>query len=119
MVAVSKEVLRFANKVVSEVGDLLDDAQGAERCLLGSQRLETGRWIACTFLRMYVLLDPRSFSISLARSRDISSDAMLANVQSANPTAYMFEWFMSLRYRQLTPQGSRIYALLERIRDEG
>ena len=97
MVAVSEEVLRFANKVVSEVGDLLDDAQGAERCLLGSQRLETGRWIACTFLRMYVLLDPRSFSISLAKSRDISSDAISAKVQRARPTAYMFVWFMSLR----------------------
>lgn len=42
------------------------------------------------------MLDPRSFSISLARSRDISSDAMLAKVHKANPTAYMLEWFMSL-----------------------
>jgi len=53
-----------------------------------------------TFLRMYVLLDPRSFSISLARSRDISSDAMFANVHNARPTAYIFEWFISLRRHQ-------------------
>ena len=50
-----------------------------------------------TFFRIYVLLDPSSFSISLARSRDISSDEMFANVQRARPTAYIFEWFMSLR----------------------
>ena len=99
MVAVSKEVLRFANKVVSEVGDLLDDAQGAERSLMGSQRPGIREWTDCTFLRMYVLLDPRSFSISLARSRDISSDAMLANAHKASPTAYMLEWFMSLDNR--------------------
>lgn len=45
---------------------------------------------------MYVLLLPKSFSISFARSLDISSDEMFANVHNANPTAYMFEWFMSL-----------------------
>jgi hypothetical protein len=50
-----------------------------------------------TFFRMYVLLLPSSFSISLHRSRDISSDEILAKVQSARPTAYMLEWFMSLR----------------------
>ena len=48
------------------------------------------------FLRMYVLLEPRSFSISFAKSRDISSEAILANVQSASPTVYILEWFMSL-----------------------
>jgi hypothetical protein len=45
---------------------------------------------------MYVLLDPSNFSISFTRSRDISSEAMFANVQSASPTAYILEWFMSL-----------------------
>jgi hypothetical protein len=45
---------------------------------------------------MYVLLDPSNFSISFTRSRDISSEAMLANVQSASPTAYILVWFMSL-----------------------
>ena len=40
--------------------------------------------------------EPRSFSISLQRSLDISSDEMLAKVQRASPTAYMLEWFMSL-----------------------
>lgn len=54
---------------------------------------------------MYVLLDPRSFSISLAKSLDISSDAMFANVHNANPTAYMFEWFMSLQTQCVKPQG--------------
>lgn len=49
-----------------------------------------------TFLRMYVLLEPSSFSISLARSRDISSDAMLAKVQRPRPTTYILEWFISL-----------------------
>jgi hypothetical protein len=33
----------------------------------------------------------------LARSRDISSEEMFAKVHSARPTAYMFEWFISLR----------------------
>lgn len=45
---------------------------------------------------MYVLLEPNSFSTSLHKSRDISSDDMFANVHSAKPTAYMFEWFISL-----------------------
>ena len=48
----------------------------------------------------------------------MSSDDMFAKVQSAKPTAYMFEWFMSLKYRQLVPQWSRIYALLEGICDK-
>jgi hypothetical protein len=50
-----------------------------------------------TFLRIYELLLPSSFSTSFTRSRLISSDEMLANVHSASPTAYMLEWFMSLQ----------------------
>jgi hypothetical protein len=57
--------------------------------------------IQLTFFLMYELLLPSNFSISLHRSLDISSDEILANVQSANPTAYMFEWFMSLTCQQL------------------
>ena len=51
---------------------------------------------ARTFFRMYVLLEPNSFSISFAKSRDISSEAISANVHKARPTAYMFVWFISL-----------------------
>lgn len=51
-----------------------------------------------------MLLLPSNFSISLHRSLDISSDEILANVQSANPTAYMLEWFISL------PSQSRRHA---------
>jgi hypothetical protein len=50
-----------------------------------------------TFFRMYVLLEPNNFSTSFARSRDISSEAISANVQRARPTAYMFVWFISLQ----------------------
>jgi hypothetical protein len=71
---------------------------------------------------MYVLLEPSSFSISFARSRDISSDAMFANVQSASPHAYMFGWFMSLAHTHVSlpslPTRPARDALLERVGDE-
>lgn len=98
MVAVREEVLGFGSKVVGEVGYFLDDPQCAQRGLevgVNSECTSISK-LPVTFFRMYVLLEPSSFSISLARSRDISSDAMLANVHSARPTAYMLEWFMSL-----------------------
>jgi hypothetical protein len=63
---------------------------------------------------MYVLLLPKSFSISLDKSLDISSDEMLAKVHSASPTAYMFEWFISLA---VSPP-SHPNPLLQRIRYE-
>ena len=56
-----------------------------------------------TFLRMYVLLLPISLSISFDRSRDISSEAMLANVQRARPTTYMLLCDMSLPGKKENP----------------
>lgn len=56
---------------------------------------------------MYVLLEPRSFSISFARSRDISSDAIFANVHRPRPTTYMFEWFKSLPWQLENEMGLR------------
>lgn len=66
-----------------------------------------------TFLRMYVLLDPRSFSISLAKSRDISSEAMFAKVHNARPTAYMLEWFISL-----STEGNQLVIVVPRASHE-
>lgn len=98
MVAIREEVLGLCSEVVGEFGNLLDDAQSTQCGLRRRVKsLSTGTEQYDTFFRMYVLLDPRSFSISLARSRDISSDAMFAKVHNASPTAYMFEWFMSLK----------------------
>lgn len=97
MIPVLEERLGLGGEVVHQFGDAADDPQRAESGL-GSVSTEAGKKVSpgLTFFRMYVLLLPRSFSTSLARSRDISSDEMFAKVHSARPTAYMFEWFISL-----------------------
>ena len=82
--------------MIRNIGNLFDNSQSTKGGLTDNESNTMVTIREYTFLRMYVLLDPNSFSISLARSRDISSDAMLANVHSASPTAYIFEWFMSL-----------------------
>ena len=79
-------------------------------------------------MRMYVLEEPRSFSISFARSLDISSEAISAKVQRARPTAYIFEWFISLFRSEiainycarshLAASEPSDYALFERIGDK-
>jgi hypothetical protein len=99
VITVCEEVLRPIDKMVHEIRDFLYYSKGTERCLmihLGKPNVFGGQVETITFLRMYVLLDPNNFSISLARSRDISSDDMFAKVHNASPTAYMFEWFISL-----------------------
>ena len=87
MIPVLEKGFRFARKVIHQVGDTSDDSKSAESSLISVELPFTD----LTFFRMYVLLLPSSFSISFARSLDISSDEMFANVHSANPTAYMFE----------------------------
>lgn len=95
MVAIREQAFGFVGEVIGQVGNLLDHPQSTESGLsrLRKWQVESGSFSSDdrhTFFRMYVLLDPRSFSISLAKSRDISSDAMFANVHSASPTAYIF-----------------------------
>ncbi len=128
MIPVLEERLGFGDKVVDELGHAADYAQGAEGGLVGVDRAgsELSReWGMAqrTFFRIYVLELPRSFSTSLTRSRDISSPAMLANVQSARPTAYMLEWFMSLRAGQVSEGAMSSFilhprSLLERIGEQ-
>ena len=85
--------------MICQIRDLLDDSESTESgldILFISYMQYLDRGTVLTFFRIYVLLDPSSFSISFAKSRDISSDAISAKVQRARPTAYMFVWFMSL-----------------------
>lgn len=62
------------------------------------------------FRLMYVLLDPMSLSISLLRSRDISSEAMLPKVARARPTTYMLEWFMSFLSPLVTSMSTLVFS---------
>jgi hypothetical protein len=85
--------------VICEIGNLLYDTQCAKGCLDSElEQCLAATTLQRTFLRMYVLLEPNNFSISLAKSLDISSDAMFAKVHNARPTAYILEWFMSLQH---------------------
>jgi hypothetical protein len=93
MIAVRQQIFGFGREVVGQIRNLLDHSQSTKcrlymTCQFTSENVNIKE---PTFFRMYVLLDPSSFSISLARSRDISSEAMFANVHSARPTAYMLE----------------------------
>lgn len=102
MIAVRQEVLRFGDKVIREFRYFADDPEGA-KCSLIRRAVNLAVMPANaaerTFLRMYVLLEPNNFSTSFARSRDISSEAISANVQRARPTAYILVWFISLKAR--------------------
>jgi len=98
MVAICQEIFGLVHKVVGKIWDFFDYSESTQ-CSLSV----TYEWMAIeqrsiqqTFFRMYVFPEPKSFSTSLARSRDISSEAILAKVHNASPTAYRLEWFISL-----------------------
>jgi hypothetical protein len=93
MVTVSQQVFGLSCEMISQVRNLLDYSESTKRRLFVDCQCASNNYISRnhTFFLMYVLLEPSSFSISLAKSRDISSDAMFANVHNARPTAYIFE----------------------------
>lgn len=96
MVSVVEQSLRLVEEMIDKFRNLSDHSQCTQRRLKAAVvqfRSLSGKTILnnATFFRMYVLLLPSSFSISLQRSRDISSDEMLAKVHKASPTAYMLE----------------------------
>lgn len=96
MVSVVEQSLRLVEEMIDKFRNLSDHSQCTQRRLKAAVvqfRSLSGQTILnnATFFRMYVLLLPSSFSISLQRSRDISSDEMLAKVHKASPTAYMLE----------------------------
>jgi hypothetical protein len=98
MVSVVEQSLRLVEEMIDKFRNLSDHSQCTQRRLKAAvvqfrSLSGSGKTILnnATFFRMYVLLLPSSFSISLQRSRDISSDEMLAKVHKASPTAYMLE----------------------------
>ena len=92
MIPVVEKVLGFLDEMVVEIGHLSNNAKSTQGSLK-KREVRQLNWIKLrfTFFRIYVLLDPNSFSISLHKSLAISSDAMFAKVQRARPTAYILE----------------------------
>jgi len=81
-------------KVISNIGNLFDYSQSTEGGLTDNMSSNTMVTDQRTYLFANVCVTgPQQFFDFVGK---IASDAMLANVHSASPTAYIFEWFMSL-----------------------